>query len=885
MLAVEPPVGTIAMLFTDIEGSTKLARSLGAEWGDVLARHNEILAGAIGTAGGWVDGTEGDAFFATFSDAGDAARAASAAMRKLLVEPWPGELAELRVRMALHVGHVERNAAGYWGLEVHRAARVAAAAHGGQLLVTPAARDAVGDVLTLEFVGVHRVKDFPAALPLYCAVVDGRGALAFPPLRTLDVRPTNLPAGVPSLVGRDEELAAVRHALLAKGERMVSVTGRGGSGKTTLALVAATSMLEEHPGGVWLVRLGELSSPDSVPDAIAAAVGADREIGTTGLDATVSHLRESGSTLLILDNMEHLVGAAEFVEKLLAALPDLRALITTQVPVRSTSERVIMLDALDVHDGLALLKGVLERRGLRLPGGEAEQSASMEIVRLLDGLPLALELAAARLSVLTPSELRNRLRTSLELLRDSRSARPARQRSLQATVDWTLGLLEDAPRVLFTRLGAFAGPVPLGELEVVLGGDGLDVVEALWTLVDLALVRRVESGDGRVRFELPEALRQIAAGQLAKIDDAHRWCRAHAERQLALLPLWVFCTTQAMNAALAADREAAAALAWARAEQDPMAFPLAARRALFLMATGRLREADALLAPLLASPPEDDDARSVALAAHACVLMLTDPGDEALRAAEAGVRCASSDGVLVFALSTRGLVHAFSGRTEPALHDHQRAADLARRLGEAELASALLLEAQALIAHGALEEAEGRLAEAERVGIAADAWALTHTDTVRGDLAMAAGRPENALGPYAQSLENAQIRGDQLQVLFDLRGIALALAALARDEEALEVHGLAEIEATELAGSQDAGQHLLGNLEHHAAEKRLGRTRASAARDRGRTVSPGLRVAVACRLARETTAAISIGSSGTATSPPRSVANPETQIESALGGA
>jgi class 3 adenylate cyclase len=207
---VEPPVGTIAMLFTDVEGSTRLATELGSRWPAVLADHHGLVASAIDGEDGFIEGTEGDAFFATFADATAAARAATAALRALRAHRWPDEVGELKVRMGLHVGYVERSSTGYVGLEVHRAARVGAAAHGGQLLLTASARDLIGDAIATEPVGAHRLKDFPAAQPLFCAVVNDRGAAAFPPPRASEARPTNLPAGLPALVGREHDLERVR---------------------------------------------------------------------------------------------------------------------------------------------------------------------------------------------------------------------------------------------------------------------------------------------------------------------------------------------------------------------------------------------------------------------------------------------------------------------------------------------------------------------------------------------------------------------------------------------------------------------------------------------------------------------------------------------------
>ncbi|HEY2653934.1 MAG TPA: adenylate/guanylate cyclase domain-containing protein, partial [Solirubrobacteraceae bacterium] len=338
------PAGTIAMLFTDIEGSTSLTARLGERWPAVLQAHHGLLTEAIEAEGGYIDGTEGDAFFATFDDPGAGLRAAVAGQRALRAHAWPEDMGELRVRMGLHAGHVDRGPTGYVGLEVHRAARVGAAAHGGQLLLTAAARELAGDQIPLEFLGAHRLRDFPSPVQLYCAVIDGRGASAFPPPRTYDVRPTNLPAGVPSLVGRDEDLRRVRAALIEDGERVVTVTGRGGAGKTSLALVVGSELLEEHPGGVWWVPLSDSSA---LIDVIASATGADRDVEGSAAEAIVGRLRAAGPVLLILDNLEHLLDTAPGLQSLLDALPDLRLLLTSQVPTRLADERIVPLDALD----------------------------------------------------------------------------------------------------------------------------------------------------------------------------------------------------------------------------------------------------------------------------------------------------------------------------------------------------------------------------------------------------------------------------------------------------------------------------------------------------------------------------------------------------------
>jgi predicted ATPase len=771
----------------------------------------------------------------------------------LRAHEWPGEVGELGVRMGLHVGHVERRDTGYVGLEVHRAARVAAAAHGGQLLLTGAARALIGDVVPTEPLGAHRLKDFPAPEQLFCAVVDGRGAAAFPPPRTEKVRPTNLPAGAPSLVGREDDLERVRAALVDEGERLVTLTGRGGVGKTSLALVAATRMLDEHPGGVWLARLASTTSAEDVLPAVATAIGTEGDVSGSALEAVVKRLRARGSTLLVLDNLEHLLAAAPSLATLLDALPELRVLVTSQAPLRLAAERCVPLDALDDDAALALIDRVARRRGVAFSAEGTDRAALLEVVDLLDGLPLALELAAARLAVLSPEQLRERLRDSLDLLKDAGADRPDRQRSLGATVEWTLGLLEEGSRVLFVRMGAFAGPVELEDLEAVAGADGLDVLEALAGLLEVAVVRRVESGDGRVRFGLPEALRQIAAGLLDVAPDGPQWRRAHAQRQDDLLwaaPLWL-APGAAYRAALGADAEAGAAMRWARATGDPLAAPLGAARAGMLADAGRVREALAVLEPLLAQPSGDPKVDGRALVAQALALMVIDRLDEALAAADQAVAIATDVTTRALAIGQRGIVHTFRRDSEASVRDTEQSVVVAHGVGPAAVCGALMFEAQARLYAGELDRAAERLEQAEHVGAAVDATMLWRIDTLYGDLAMSSGRTQEALGHYARSLEAAQARGDGLQVLFDLLGVAVALAVLREDTDALEVAGLAKAHGVEVGGpSALTVAHLLGREALVSAEERVGSARAREFMACGHDVAAANRVTRACQLAR-----------------------------------
>jgi predicted ATPase/class 3 adenylate cyclase len=848
------PEGIVALLFTDIEGSTKLAERLGPTWGQVLADHRAIVGSAIAAQDGFVDGTEGDSFFATFVDPASACRAALAAQRALRSYGWPSDVGELRVRMGLHVGRVERIESGYAGLEVHRAARVAAAARGGQLLLTAAARELAGKELVTESVGVHRLKDFPAPVQLFCAVIDGRGAAAFPPPRTESVRPTNLPAGRPKLIGRDRELEELLDAVSSEGERLLTITGRGGAGKTSLALLAGSQLLDGHPGGVWWVDLTAVGSPDEVPVTIAAVVGAERELDVPVEAAITTRLRNSGATLLVLDNMEHVLAAAEALRGLLDRLPDLRLLATSRMPLRVDPERVIALDALDERSALELIGQSVGRRGRRPALSDADGDALREIVQLLDGLPLALELAAARLSVLTAVQLRDRLRESIDVLGEARGGRPARQRSLRAVLDSTLALLDRSARALFVRMGAFAGPVELDEIERVLSGDGVSVLEELAELLDAALVQRVETGDGTVRFGLAEALRQVASELLDREPDGPQWRHAHAQRQYELV--WAFragkVDRKTYLAARSAEREAGPALRWAITAHDPLEQPLAAAYALLLLEGGRVRESGAMTERLIASPPTDPEVRWLALFAHSFYLAETGRLDESLRFAEEAFRVAPDARTRADALMLRGDAKLWGGNTAEGVKDHAKAIVLARAADDpALLARALILQAQALMAAGLVDEAAARLDEARAVGTPVDANALYNLDTYVGGMALVDGRPADALEPYARSLELALADGAMMSIVADLLGVAEALAALGHDGESLEVAGMAESLAAEIGASPDPlfDEHLT------ALEQRIGPARAAELKQHGRAENLAERVARACQLARSHTVA------------------------------
>jgi predicted ATPase len=636
---------------------------------------------------------------------------------------------------------------------------------------------------------------------------------------------------------------------------LVTITGRGGAGKTSLALLAGGELLDAHPGGVWWVDLTAVGSPAEVPVAIAAVVGAGHEQDGTVQAAITTRLHNSGATLLVLDNMEHVLAAAGALCRLLDQLPYLRVLVSSRLPLRVDPERVIALDALDERSAFELIGRAVGRRGRQPTVSAADRDALREVVRLLDGLPLALELAAARLSVLTAVQLRDRLRESIDVLGEARGRRPSRQRSLRAVLDSTLALLDPSARALFVRMGAFAGPVELDELERVLSDDGVSVLEELAELLDAALVQRVETGDGTVRFGLAEALRQLASELLDREPDGRRWRHAHAQRQYELV--WAFRTLfvdrRTYLAARAAEREAGAALRWASANRDPLEQPLAAAYAHLVLCIGRYREGGAITERLIASPPSNVEVRCLALLAHSLYLGNFGRFDDALRFADEAYRAAPDAKTRSYALLLRGLSNFFGGRVSEAVKDHAEATALARQPHDdpAFLSGALVLEAQALTGARSLDEAAARLDEARTVGAPADANILYSLDSDMGDLALADGRPADALEPYARSLEHALADSNMMQIRNDLFSVAEVLAALGREPESLEVAGMAESHCIEIGASLDTiyDQHLA------ALEQRIGPATAAELKQRGRAANPAERVARACKLARSHTPA------------------------------
>jgi predicted ATPase/class 3 adenylate cyclase len=488
------PSGTVTFLFTDVEGSTKLLHELGAEgYAEALAEHRRILRQAFAAHGGVEVDTQGDAFFYAFETAPGALQAAQEALTGL--SPGP-----IRVRIGIHTGTPHLTEEGYVGADVHRAARIMGAGHGGQVLLSAATAQLLegSNNLLLVHLGEHRLKDFDAPVPLY-QLGDG----SFPPLKTISN--TNLPRPASSFVGRERELEEVV-SLLHDGARLLTLTGPGGSGKTRLALEAAAELVPEYKAGVFWVGLAPLRDAALVADTIAHTLGAK--------DGLAEHIGER-ELLLLIDNLEQVVEAAPELASLVETCPNLRLLVTSRELLRVRGEVEYTVPPLAEPEAVELFC---------VRSQVAPDETVYELCRALDNLPLAVELAAARASVLSPGQILERLAGRLDLLKGGRDADP-RQQTLRATIEWSYELLSPEEQRLFARLSVFRGGSTIKAAEAVTDAD----LDMLQSLVDKSLLRHTEE-----RFWMLETVRDYAAERLEGSGEADELRRRHAEHFLAL---------------------------------------------------------------------------------------------------------------------------------------------------------------------------------------------------------------------------------------------------------------------------------------------------------------------------------------------------------------
>ena len=552
------PTGTVTFLFTDIEGSTRLWEQYPEAMGKALARHDALLREAIESHNGVVFKTIGDAFCAAFPTALEALQSALSAQQALVTEPWPQET-PIRVRIALHTGTAQERDRDYFGRPVNRVARLLAIGHGEQVLLSQATYEQAHDHLPqgyhLKDLSSHRLKDLQQPEHVFQLVAAGLPS-AFPPLRSLQAFANNLPVQLTSFIGREKEIQAVK-SLLAR-TRLLTLTGSGGCGKTRLALQLAADLIEEYSDGVWLVELAALSDPALVPQIVAAALGLREEPGRS-LTQTVTDYLQTKTLLLVLDNCEHLVEAcAHLVEILQRPCPRVKIVATSREALGVSGEQVYRVPSLLVPDPAGLVKTqsnvvavvsgydgprlFVERAGLHQAGFALTPQNASEVVSIcqrLDGIPLAIELAASRVRSLSLGQIAARLQDRFRLLTGgSRTVLP-RQQTLRAAIDWSYDLLTQREQVLLARLSVFAGGWSLEASEQVCAGEGIeerDVLDLLTSLVDKSLVvfEAEQEDEAGARYRLLETIREYGWERLTECEEAAEWRRQHRDYFLAL---------------------------------------------------------------------------------------------------------------------------------------------------------------------------------------------------------------------------------------------------------------------------------------------------------------------------------------------------------------
>lgn len=552
------PTGTVTFLFTDMEGSTRLLQQVGKRYADVLADCRRLMRAEFARHDGHEMDTQGDAFFVVFDRATDAVGAAISVQQALADAPWPEDV-EVRVRVGLHTGEPILTSDGYIGLDIHLAARIMSAGHGGQILLSQTTRDLVEQHLTegayLRDLGEHRLKDVHKPVHLFQVCVSGFPA-DFPPLNTLNSRPNNLPAQPTPFIGREQEVASIVQLLSREDVRLLTLTGPGGTGKSRLSLQVAMDMSNVFPDGVVFVNLTPIADSALVIPTIARTLDL-KETGDQSLLALLKASLREKKLLLLLDNFERVVSAATQLADLLAACPKLKIVVTSRVVLHVRAEYEFAVPSLALPDlqhpqythdlaALAQYEAValfIQRAQAVRPDfqiTEANAPAIVEVCARVDGLPLAIELAAARMKLLTPQALLARLSQRLQVLTSTAKDIPARQQTLRNTIEWSYTLLDNFEQQIFYRLAVFVGGCTVEAVEALyarLDDETEQVLDGVSSLADKSLLRQAAYGkDGEeTRLVMLETIREYARERLAASGEKERARQAHAEYYLALV--------------------------------------------------------------------------------------------------------------------------------------------------------------------------------------------------------------------------------------------------------------------------------------------------------------------------------------------------------------
>jgi predicted ATPase/class 3 adenylate cyclase len=840
------PTGTVTFLFTDIEGSTRLWEERPEDMRALIAHHDKRLRMAIEANGGYVFATGGDGFAAAFGRAADAVAAAEQAQSAI------SDLADIRVRMGINTGEVQERGGDYFGSPVNRAARLMAAGHGGQVLIAGVTAELVSG-LALKNLGEHRLRDLGSPMSVWQL-----GAEDFPPIRSLEAVPSNLPVQLTSFVGRDAEVQAV--AELVREHRIVTITGVGGVGKTRLALHVAAELLVDSTDGVWVAELGAVDDGEAMAEVVANALGVSRRADAT-LAASIVEALRAKRVLLVIDNCEHLLGdVADFVDDVVQSCAVVRVLATSREGLGVAGERVWPLrslaipaptDPAEVIVASAAAQLLVDRARAVVPNFEIDGSNSAavgEICRRLDGIPLAIELAAARLAAMQPREIAAHLDERFRILTGGRRRGIERHQTLRATVDWSYSLLDDRDRLVFDRLGVFAGTFDAEAALAVVGNDGLDrfdvldALDALNELVAKSMLVAEPGLGGDTRYQLLETLRQYALERLDAHDASDRARRCHAEHYArfaetaaphllgrhelewrARVNVEIDNFRAAVTWALDRADHGAAEIAmriigaltvesvrnrgagignWAEQAVASPATANSSHRAAVLVAAGfgayhRLdSEAAVSYVERAAAEPDEPMIFALAEAVRGNVAIVTSGTAEAFRIEHAAlVALEGNDDTTLAArlmLCPVPIFAAVDGRIDDALVLADGLLEDARRLGQPTgLALALYARGFVLVfADRDREAAYEALTESialTRAGASDAVFAQALTSMAQ--LHLATGRPLAAIGALREAIAHSHGAGDMISNISAFGVAVLGLAAMGRDREATTCAG------------------------------------------------------------------------------------------------
>jgi predicted ATPase/class 3 adenylate cyclase len=864
-------------MFTDIQGSTQLLHELGNDrYRAVQDEHAVILRQAIAEADGTEIRTEGDSFFVVFPSATAAVRAAVSAQRGLAEHEWSHN--PVKVRMGLHTGEGVLGGDDYVGMDVNRAARIAAAGHGCQVLLSAATRAVVGQSLPedveLRDLGEHRLKDISHPEHLHDLVITGLLA-EFPPLRSLGLRPNNLPLQLTSFVGREREIEDVR-TLLSE-TRLVTVTGPGGAGKTRLALQVGAVLLSNFRDGVFFADLSVVADPALVPSAIAVAMHLRESGGRSFFEAIEDYVREK-EMLLIVDNFEHVVEAAPPLERLLSTGPALRVLVTSRVSLSLRGEQEYAIPPLQLplgerHADLSRLRELeavrlfTERARAVRPEfqlTEANARAVAEITAQLDGLPLAIELAASRTKLFSPEQMLGRLDDGFSILSSNVQTVPERQRTLRGAIGWSYDLLDDAERKLFARMSVFTGGCTFESAEAVCDPLelGLDPIDGITHLIDQSLLVRSETFDGEPRLSMLVTIQDFAREQLTTTGELDMMLARHGRHFLTL--------AREAGAHLTGPQERVwldrcerdhpnfrAALSWAINAGETEAAQLAAAALWrFWQLRGHLEEAREWFEEILAMPSGQPltAARAKALAAAGGIAWWQGDIEAAERyyaEALAIERERDDSAGLAEALYNYAHIAISSGDMSSSLPMLEESQDLLTQVGD-EAAVARVIAAVAG-GRGMVGDWDSFVAQMEDVvGIwrrLGDRFQLTDNLNTLATGYARAGRPGEAWSAGLEGLDIAMADEVPLSVSMSLLALANLASWNGRHEDSLRLAGASETIRNEIGGGPplDFLEPLIGDPLGDA-RSRLSGEAADRAWDQGRKMTTEEAVAFARRL-------------------------------------